>query len=287
MFLLQKLYDELAIKSIILYKAMENQAHANKKRAAIISILVFLLLLLMFFLYSVFAPEATCSDKKQNQSEKGIDCGGPCSPCKITQAVDMTTQEVAVVSGGGNTYDAIAKIYNPNDSVGARQFKYTFILKDANGNPIATQEGTDFILPSDTKYVTSLGIQTETGAVATSAEIKISDPEWVTLDTIEKPQLGVYNKKFDKAPIGEGSEAEGLLRNESNYDLNKISLVIILRGADGKILGVNRTEKNVVRVKEQRDFRINWPYAFTGNVQKMEVDAESNVLDPQNFTMTR
>lgn len=259
----------------------------NKKRGIIIAVFVFLFLLFTFFLYSIFAPEPTCSDKKQNQSEKGIDCGGPCTPCKITQAVDMKVQEIAVVPGGGNTYDVIAKVFNPNDVFGAVNFKYEFILKDVNGNKIATQEGADFILPSDTKYVVSLGIQTDGGLKAVSAEIKISDPEWTTLNTIEKPQIGVYSKKFGKAPTGEGSEAEGLIRNESNYDLNKISLVIILRDGENKIVGVNKTEKNVVRVKEQRDFRINWPYALPGNVQKMDVDAQTNVLDPQNFTMTR
>lgn len=259
----------------------------NKKRAIIIAIFVLLFISFAFFLYSVFAPEATCTDKKQNQGEKGLDCGGPCSPCKNKQASEMVVQEVAVVIGGENTFDAVAKVFNPNDVLGARQFKYVFTLKDANGNAIATQEGTDFILPMDTKYVVALGIKIENGAVPVNAEIKISDPEWTELNTIEKPQLGVYSKRFDKAPTGEGSEAEGLLRNESNYDLNKITMVIILRGGDGKILGVNKTEKNVVRVKEQRDFKINWPYALPGNVQKMEVDAQSNVLDPQNFTVTR
>lgn len=264
---------------------MQNQT--SKKRAIIISVFVLLFMLLSFFAYSIFSPEATCADKKQNQSEKGIDCGGPCTPCKITQAADLMVQEVSVVPGGSDTFDVVAKVYNPNDALGARQFKYIFILKDSSGNVVATKKGTDFVLPVDTKYVAVLGVKTDGNLLATNAEIKISDPEWTALGTVEKPQLGVYNKKFDKAPTGEGSQAEGMLRNESNYDLNKISLVILLRGTDGKILAVNKTEKDVVRVKEQRDFKINWPYAFSGNVQKMEVDAQSNVLDPQNFTMSR
>ncbi|EKD59009.1 MAG: hypothetical protein ACD_56C00009G0001 [uncultured bacterium] len=264
---------------------MQNQTVI--KRTIVIFVFVLIFLLLSILLYSVFAPDATCSDKKQNQAEKGIDCGGPCSPCKNIQAADIVVQEVAVVIGGSDTYDAVAKVYNPNDSLGAMEFKYIFNLKDATGNVVASYEGKDFILPVDTKYVTGLGIKTDNNAKPVSAEFLISDTVWTALGSVEKPQLGVYNKKFDKAPTGEGSEAEGMLRNESAYDLNKISLVIILRGGDGKIVGVNKTEKNVVHVKEQRDFRINWPYALPGNVQKMEVDAQSNVLDPQNFTVTR
>lgn len=258
-----------------------------KKRIIIIAVFVLMFSVLSFTLYSIFSQEPTCFDKKQNQKEKGIDCGGPCSPCKNVQATELLIQEISVVPAGTNLYDVIAKIYNPNDTMGAREFKYIFTLKDENGNVVATKDGTDFILPVDTKYVASLGIATQDNGIASSAEIVIIDPQWIELGSVEKPQLGVYNKIFNKAPMGEGSEVEGMIRNESNYDLNKIFLVIVLRDEKGKVLGINKTEKNVIRVKEQRDFKISWPYALSGNVQKVEVDVQSNVLDSQNFTMTR
>lgn len=262
----------------------------NKKlHKQLIVIIAFALIfgVLFFILYAIFAPPATCSDKKQNQNEKGIDCGGPCAPCKVLQTADLNVQETSFVFGGNATYDVVSKIYNPNDSVGAKKFQYTFSLKDAQGKVIATRTGSNFILPVDSKYVVELGLKTENDAAPAAAEIVITDPEWTPMGELEKPQLGIFNKKFDRSPSGVGSEAQGLLRNESSYDLNKISLVIILRGADGKILGINTTEKNVVRVNEERDFRLNWPYALSGNVQKMEVDAQSNVLDPNDFTVTR
>lgn len=258
-----------------------------KKRSIIIFFIVFIFAVLSFFTYSIFSPEPTCNDKKQNQNEKGVDCGGPCSPCKNSQVTDILIQEVTLVSGGSDTYDVVARIYNPNDIMGAKSFDYVFTLKDASGTQVAIYEGKDFVLPVDSKYVTGLGIKTDGGAQAASVEMSILNPEWVPLDNIEKPSLGVYSKKYDKAVMGEGSEAEGILRNESSYDLNKISITVILKDANGSIIGVNKTEKNTVRVKEQRDFKINWPYALSGSVQKMEVDVQSNVLDPNNFTVTR
>lgn len=257
------------------------------KQIIITTVFVVSASLISFFIYSIVTPDATCSDKKQNQSEKGTDCGGPCTPCKVVQAADLAVQETSFVIGGNSTFDVIARIYNPNDSIGAKKFNYTFTLKDASGNVIASRSGSNFILPVDSKYVAELGLTVENGTSPAKAEIAINELEWVPLGDMEKPALGVYSKKFDKAPTGVGSEAEGLLRNESNYDLNKISIVIVLRSAEGRIVGVNMTEKNVVKVKEQRDFRLNWPYALPATVQKMEVDAQSNVLDPQNFTATR
>lgn len=240
-----------------------------------------------YFLYYVATPAPTCTDKKQNQGEKGIDCGGPCSPCKdVVQTQDIAIKEVAVALGGNSTYDVVAKISNPNDILGASVFNYVFKLKDSNGNVVATREGSNFILPADSKYVAELGLQTENGSAPSNVELTISDVKWEKLNDIGKPQIGIYNKNFGEIPTGDGSEADGVIRNESGYDLNKISIVIILRSEKGDIVGINKTEKTAVRAKEERDFRLTWPYQLSAPVQSIEVDAQSNVFDPQNFSFS-
>ena len=85
-------------------------------------------------------------------------------------------------------------------------------------------------------------------------------------------------------PTGQGSIAEGVIRNESTYDLKKVVVAIILRDEKGKVVGINNTQINSVRVKEDRDFRITWPYKLASPVQNMEIDPQSNVFDPQNFS---
>ena len=257
------------------------------KRTIIVAILIVVISLIGLVLYLTFSAPATCTDNKQNEGEKGVDCGGPCAPCKVTKAQDLIVKETAFVTGGGDTYDVLAKLSNPNDSLGAQTFNYTFTLKDASGAVIATKDGSDFILPADTKYVTQLGIETQGNAVPASVEISFSNPVWVPLGDVEKPQLGVYDKQLGKAPTGDGSEVNGLLRNESNYDLNKVTMVIVLRDADNKVVAIDTTEKNAVRVGQQLDFRLDWPYALPGVAQSIEVDAQSNVLDPQNFSTVR
>jgi hypothetical protein len=255
------------------------------KRSIISAVFLVIFVVTAFFIYYAVTPPATCTDKKQNQSEKGIDCGGPCSPCKdIAQTQDIVVTESAVALGGNNTYDAVAKITNPNDSIGASSFKYTFTLKDENGKILATREGTDFILPADSKYVAELAFETEGGVMPTQAELIISDPKWEKLSNIGKPQIGVYSKNFGSVPAGVGSEADGIIRNESGYDLNTISLVVILRSDKGGIVGINKTNKTNVRAKEERDFRLTWPYQLAAPVQNIEVDAQANVYDPGAFS---
>lgn len=235
--------------------------------------------------YYIITPAPTCFDKKQNQAEKGVDCGGNCSPCKDTvQKKDVIVDEVAVALGGNGTYDVVAKITNPNNTLGASSFGYAFKLKDASGNIIATREGTSFILPADSRYVAELGLQVENGAVPTKVELAIGEAKWEELKTVGKPQIGVYNKNFGEDVNGDGRRADGVIRNESGYDLNKIFVVIVLRSGAGDIVGINKTEKNAVRIKEERDFRLTWPYQLSAPVQNMEVDVQSNVFDAQNLS---
>jgi hypothetical protein len=49
-------------------------------------ILLFVIIIISATLLELYAycPRSTCSDGIQNQMEKGIDCGGPCSPCLMS-----------------------------------------------------------------------------------------------------------------------------------------------------------------------------------------------------------
>jgi hypothetical protein len=250
------------------------------KRTKIVVGYLILFGIIYFVVYLVKTPDATCTDKIKNQGEKEIDCGGPCPPCKeAIFAKNMFVQEIAFAPGGSGTYDLVAKISNPNDTVGAKNFRYVFTLKNSFGEIIAKNEGTSFILPADTRYVVQLMTKTVNEEVPTSVDISISDVQWEILSGIGKPQIGVYDKNFGSLIAGVGSEAEGIVRNESTLDLKTVDVVIVLRDSGGKIVGINTTQKEFIRAKEQQKFKVTWPYQLGADVQKIEVDSQSNVFD--------
>ncbi len=240
--------------------------------------------IIAFVIYLIVRPDATCSDGKQNQAEKGIDCGGPCSPCKeIFEAKDLDVQEVIFLSAENGSYDVVAKINNSNEKAGSANFGYTFTLKDGAGSIISSREGNTFILPSDTKYIVEIGLNISGGAIPASVEFAVKEIKWEALEGALKPQIGIYEKSFGIDPSGVGSRAEGTLRNESIYDLKKIEIAIILRNERGKIVGINKTLRESVRGKEQQDFQVTWPKPILDNVEKIEMDPQANVFDSQNL----
>lgn len=261
---------------------MENTT--NRRRFLVILAYLAIFSIIAFVIYLIVRPDATCSDGKQNQAEKGIDCGGPCSPCNvISETKELIVQEAVFVSEENNTYDIVAKINNPNDAIGAESFNYTFALKSEAGEIIATSEGNSFILPADNKYIAKIGMKTSNNSVPESVEFSISNVKWSTLKDIAKPQVGVYSKKFENDPAGIGSVVEGILRNESMYDFKKIEVVIVLRNENDRVVGINTTQKESIRAKEQQSFRITWPTSILDNVQKIEIDPQINVFDSQNL----
>jgi hypothetical protein len=255
------------------------------KRSLIVLSYLGLFTIIGLALYFWLTPKATCSDGKQNQNEKEIDCGGSCAPCKINYAEkELIVGEKAFVSGGNNTYDVVVKVSNPNDAVGATSFHYVLNLKDATEKVIATSEGDDYILPADSKYVVQIGLSTLDNTIPTQAEFMISDATWSQLGKVEKPQISVYDRKFGPDFGGVSSKAEGLIRNESAFDFKKIKLVVILRAENGEVLGVSTTEEENVRAGMESGFALTWPYTFPAVVRNMEVDVQTNIFDSENFS---
>jgi hypothetical protein len=238
-----------------------------------------------FLIHLLISPKETCLDGKKNQSETGVDCGGVCSPCKVSSVgKDLVIGEKTFVPAGNNTFDLVVRVSNPNDTIGVASFHFVAKLQDADGNVVATKEGNDYLLPADSKYVIGLGLRAQNNVAPTQVEFAISQVSWSQLSNLEKPQLNVYNKKFGPESSGVGSRAEGLVRNESSKDFKKINLVVVLRDDSGSVLGVSTTQQDNVRAGQEAGFILTWPYAFPKAVRSMEVEAQTNVYDSQNFS---
>lgn len=256
------------------------------KKTIIIIVYIILFSLLGYFIYSLVRTKPTCSDKIQNQKEEGIDCGGPCDVCaKAPEVVPIAVKEKSFVFGGQGKFDVMARISNPNSKYGADKFDYKFVLKGADGSVLTERSGTDFILPAGSKYIVETNL--ETNNQPANVEFSISNSEWQEFTGYEEPQLNIYNKRYDLISSGVGfSKVYALMRNESPFDFNVVKIKIVLRDADGKPIALNSTEMRTILSNEQRDFTLIWPTSFPGDVQGIDVEAQANVFDSQNFIKT-
>ncbi len=257
----------------------------DTKRLTIVVVYLLIFLLLGAGVVFVLKPEATCFDGTQNQDEQGIDCGGSCATACIQRIIgnDLLVREIAFVPADRGRYDIIARVFNPNNDIGASSFRYALFLRDAAGQELARVQGTSFILPQETK--TLLAFNLEPSRIPAKAVIELSDFQWTrTQDHRAKPALNIYGKRYVERPDPSvfGSVV-GTLVNESAYDLRKIYVKIVLRDAAGAPLAVNQSEMQTVTVGREQDLRIVFPQPFAGAVAQVDAEVEANTYDSENF----
>jgi hypothetical protein len=246
--------------------------------------------LLVFFAigagtFVAMRPAATCFDGVRNQDEVEVDCGGICALACVEHIVgnDLVIRELTFIPSDRGKYDVIARIFNPNNDVGAASFQYSLILKDAADVELGRVTNSGFILPQETK--TLLAFNLESDKRPAKAVIEMSDFVWQRIQEYRaKPELNLYSKRYVERPDPSVFGAvTGTLINESIYDFRSIQIKVILRDAAGLPLAVNQTVMQTVMVGRERDVRIVFPAAFSGTVAQVEMETEANIYDNENF----
>lgn len=258
----------------------------DTKRLTIIVIYIFLFLGLGTGGYFLFRAAPTCLDGKQNQDESGVDCGGVCATAcmETVMGEPIVIREVAALPVENGAYDVVARIYNPNNTVGAESFVYTIRLLDGTGNEVASVSNSSWILPQETK--TLLAFALPVTSLPTKATLEITEAKWERLTNYDgKPKLGVYNKRYEpgKRPGEFGGIVMGLVTNESGYDFRLVTIKVILRDEQGEPLAINQTDRRTFLVGEQHEFRLTWPTPFPGEVATVETEVDADVYRSDNF----
>lgn len=257
------------------------------KRLIVVVIVAMAMLVAGTLLYLIVRPAPSCFDGEENQNEEGVDCGGVCAVACVVElkGEDLEVLEVAWVPDGASAgrFDALARVYNPNTTLGAETFSYTMTLRDVAGRELSSERGTAWILPRETKTILAFGLPA--GTTPDKATLSITDVSWTKFDGYqEKPRLNILDRRYEAISSGVGfGQATGLLVNDSPFDFQSIMIKVILRDAEGKPLAVNQNEMRTVVVKEQRDFRLVWPRAFPGVVERVEMEADADVFHTDNF----
>jgi len=264
--------------------------YRKRKQIIIASILtVFLILILVGIYFSWIRQAPTCFDNKQNQGETGLDCGGPCAmSCERLTIKDIEVQWVQAVELKDNDYDLAAKIINPNPNYGLSLFRYTFKIYDGAGALILEQKGKDFILPGESKYL--IEGKLALSAVPAKVEImidKVNKEEWLKLSQdYQAPEIYIHNKLIQPlADNKEGAQASGIIKNNSNYDFDRILVAVILFDENNKIIGVNKTEARTVLAGEDRYFSALWFSPIRGQIKTAEMQIDTNLFSNDNFML--
>ncbi|MBU1136950.1 FxLYD domain-containing protein [Patescibacteria group bacterium] len=256
------------------------------KRIVIALVFLSILAAIVFLVYFLNRPAPTCSDGVKNQSEEDIDCGGPCSSCELLEIKDIEVLSTKSVSTQNDFYGLMAQVKNPNQNYGSGKVPFTFKIYDSSGDLIIQSSGQTYILPNQTKYIIKpkVDVNRSPGKV----EISFGKIEWEKLINYQAPSLPIQQKEYRLLDYRESgfSQAKGILVNKSNFDFSRIDLDILLFDSFGRLIGLNTTEVNILLSGQARDFIATWFDEIDGQVAVIEIEAETNIFDKDNYLPT-
>lgn len=221
-------------------------------------IIVFLIIigLIGLVIYVIWLkPAPTCFDKKQNQNETGVDCGGSCEDCEI-----RTLQQPSVKWSkfpAGNETILLIELRNLNPKYGAENFFYNFDILGSDGKKIKSLASNSFIYAGEIKYLIEvIGFDSRD---IDKVEPSFSSIKWKRIDQFTKPEVQLREVKTESAQPDGRAIVSGFILNNNAFPLSKIRIVGVLSNSNDIQISASKTELENVKANEEKQFKIIFP----------------------------
>ena len=216
-------------------------------------------LFISFFVYLIFfKTEASCFDKVKNQSEAGVDCGGPCLQICLSEVKPIEIMDEGKILRPDESHlSLLSRVRNPNLDYAARSFIYTFSLYDEKESLIQNLSGESFIYAGEVdRYILLANLNLPNKEV-NRASIKIQDEKWVRAEDFPRPKINIQNQ--ETVLSSEGIEVQGRVVNLDSVILPSVKIIGLFYGGFGQIAGASQSDVENILPNESRDFSINHP----------------------------
>ncbi|TSC59511.1 MAG: Uncharacterized protein LiPW15_816 [Parcubacteria group bacterium LiPW_15] len=213
-------------------------------------------------------PPASCFDNRQNQSEPGVDCGGPCAKICLPSTIrPLTLSGEAQLFSTNGLWSVLFWPENPNPDYAITSFKYAVNIYDEAGLIVKTLSGDSFLYASEIKYIDIPAINLG-GSVPAKAEFQITDPVWIEAGKFSKPNLVVQSPSASIS--GNNVEYRGRIVNRDTVPFATVKVVAIFNDAMGNRAGVSETEIQSLAPGENKEFTILYPASLELNLDSIQ-----------------
>lgn len=228
--------------------------------------------------YSYFnRANPTCSDRKQNQDERGVDCGGVClSPCRA-DLIGLKILWTRVLPVGNNHYDVVSLVENLNKKYGVPAVRYQFNVEDKNSLPLKERSGVTFINPEEKFLVFESRVSTAP-RVASRAFLYFNPTmEWQKMEKA-KPVLSIEGKEYTAEPT---PRLKALVKNNTLEPIREVVVGVVLSDADQNALAASMTTIDRIERGETKEIYFTWPESFSSAPVLFDFYPRVNLYAPE------
>lgn len=207
-------------------------------------------------------PRPSCQDGIKNQSELGVDCGGP--PAGGCQAVCPNEARAArvlwarVLPLGTGVYDLAALVENPNSGLALESLPYAFRFTDQNNLFINRVNGTLALAPLEQFVIFASNVDVGR-RLPTRAFVDFTGaPIWRRAS--EKPFVSVSDSRFTMNP---SPLLVAKVKNDSLKDYSGVTVAAVLSDSLRNALAASATLVESLPAGETREISFSWPRPFS------------------------
>jgi len=238
---------------------------ADRQRLKYTTLFVVIILLLLGYpayviINSTFYKPPTCFDNKQNQDERGVDCGGMCDrPC-IGETQDLEVLWSRALSIGDGYYDVASKLNNPNSKAKLKEFEYTITIYGQGGENIYSVDKTSYADAGERFLVFEPNVYLG-DKIPVKTEIKIHEPlDWLQSE-VETVTVKTGKKELSHTEVS--SRLNVLLQNTGfvgEYD--NLEIFAVVSDITGTPIGVSQTYVDALPAREDKNIFFTWPVSL-------------------------
>ncbi len=213
----------------------------------------------------------------------------PVDPATLLPEAPVVHTPIAVLKtaflpGANDSLDVMLQLQNSNERVGAESFTYTLKFLDESAAVVFEQTEDSYILPAETKYVTSLGNTFAGVETVKEVQVFLNDAEWKEIEEFTGISLVTKGREFQATEDGRGVEVVGTIANSTSFDFRRVKVNVILFDDNDKVIGINATVLDDVKSNSERFFQATWfRDDIQGNVRGLQTSVETNFYDAGNF----
>lgn len=215
---------------------------------------------------SLYKPPS-CYDRKHNQEEVGIDCGGPCHTLCRSQIQSMNLRWARTFEVSPGWWNALAYVENPNLHAYVESASFTFRLYDRAGALILEQGGSTFIGSSPVIPI-FLGKLNVGSQEPYRAAFEWTGPmQW--LQVKEKHKVTV--EEIETLNLRTMPELHAVVRNDKPIALRDIEVVAIVYDEQQNAIASSKTYVDMLAPRGKRQLIFAWPQPFIAPPGRIEL----------------
>ncbi|MBI2120522.1 MAG: hypothetical protein HYT94_02770 [Parcubacteria group bacterium] len=257
---------------------------ASTRKFAYTAGVIFFFMLIAGGVYFAHYYEApSCTDKKQNQDEEGIDCGGSCAvvcTVNIADPIVLWSRAFRVVDG---LYNAVAYVENPNPGVGVQTATYRFKLYDENNVLVLERVGKVFIAPKERFAVFEPRLNTGNRVPARAFFEFIKFSDWTKIPE-EAPKIIVRGEKFSS--LDSSPRVDAILQNSTIADIHDIDVVALVYDGSDNAIAVSATKVDVLKADSTYNLAFTWEQPFSSAPSRAEIIPRLDLSGVSDYSST-